>query len=540
MIENPILPGFNPDPSICKKGDAYYIAVSSFEWFPGVPVYKSYDLKNWQLTTHILQDEKSLDLRRLEPSKGVWAPCLTWCEEDQLFYLVYTIMHSMNALYFDMDNYVITSPSIDGPWSAPVYLNSSGFDPSLFHDDDGRKWVVNLEWESRLDYEHPGIIVIQEYSKDKKALIGRPKRIWRGGTDRGCVEGPHLYKREGTYYLMCAEGGTGYGHCVTMARSKDVLGTYEGDPMNPIVTSTRMDFYSRHDSDFLKPFAYNPESDLQKSGHASWVETGTGQDYLVHLCARPYKSTLRSPLGRETAIQRMCWTEDGWLRMKDGGNLAKTRVEASDLPLHEWPKRAVRDNFDQGWPIDYYTPRIGPKGWAAIDSDQEVLRIRGQESLSSLNRVSLVGRKITDFKMEASTKMIFEPTCFQQSAGLVIYYNNTNYLYLRVYFSESLGGVALGVTKVDQGERTENKGLRVFLGDRTGVHLKVKMEGGQLFFFYSVDGQVWQAVGSGFDGSLYSDEYTTGGGFTGAFVGLCCIDSQRRQQVAEFDYFEVR
>lgn len=538
MITNPILPGFNPDPSICRQGDAYYIAVSSFEWFPGVPVYKSYDLKNWQLHTHILQDESTLDLRRLEPSKGVWAPCLTWCEEESLFYLVYTIMHHMDALYFDMDNYVVTSPTIEGPWSAPVYLNSSGFDPSMFHDDDGRKWLVNLEWESRLDYEHPGIIVIQEYSKDLKALIGQPKRIWRGGTDRGCVEGPHIYKRNNLYYLMCAEGGTGYGHCVTMARSEDVCGDYMGDPMNPIVTSTGHDFYSRHDSEFLKPYMYNPMSTLQKSGHASWVETVEGEHYLTHLCSRPYLPELRCMLGRETALQKMVWTEDGWLRLACGGNLAQDEVEEPTIMAHEWEKESPRDAFDQGWNIHYYTPRISPKSFAEIDDQQHQLMLRGQESLSSLNRVSLVARRLTDFNMEASTKVAFDPDCFQQSAGMTLYYNNSHYIYLRIYYSESLGGRAIGITQVTNGHRNENKASRQLLIKECDISMKLVINNRQSQFYFSYDAVNWVRLGDVFDPSKYSDDYTQGGGFTGAFVGLCCIDYQNRKKVAAFDYFE--
>ena len=537
MITNPILPGFNPDPSICKQGDNYYIATSTFEWFPGISIYKSKDMKNWKLYTHALNDEKTLDLRRLEPSKGIWAPCLTWCAEESLFYMVYTIMHQMDALFFDLDNYVITSPTIEGPWSEPVYLNSSGFDPSIFHDDDGRKWLVNLEWESRLDYEHPGIIVIQEYDKVLKSLIGKPKRIWRGGTDRGCVEGPHLYKRNEMYYLMCAEGGTGYGHCVTMARSSDVCGDYVSDPMNPIVTSTGHDFYSRHDSDFLKQYMYNPKSNLQKSGHASWVETELGEHYLVHLCSRPYLPELRCMLGRESSMQKMMWTEDGWLRLECGGNLAQEEFIESKLNPHTWEAESKRDNFDHGWNIQYYTPRISRDGFASI-SEQNQLMIRGQESLSSLNRVSLIARRVTSFNMEASTKVSFEPECFQQSAGISLYYNNSNYIYLRLYHSESLGGKTIGITKVEHGERDENKQSRVLIKSDTDIYMKLSINNRELQFYYSYDEKNWQTIGDVFDPSVYSDDYTQGGGFTGAFVGLCCLDFQNRKKVATFDYFE--
>ena len=134
MIQNPILPGFNPDPCICRKGDDYYLAVSTFEWFPGIPVYHSRDLKNWELYTHVLTDDEKVDLKKLPSAKGIWAPCLTYCEEEDMFYVVYGVMNSMNARYFDVDNFMICAKDIRGPWSEPVYLHSSGFDASMFHD----------------------------------------------------------------------------------------------------------------------------------------------------------------------------------------------------------------------------------------------------------------------------------------------------------------------------------------------------------------------------------------------------------------------
>ncbi len=237
MIQNPVFKGFNPDPSICRRGDDYYVAVSSFEWFPGLPVYHSRDLKHWQLLTHVLTDDNNPDLKKLPSAKGIWAPSLTWCEEEKLFYVIYGVMNSMNSRYFDVDNYLITASEITGPWSEPVYLHSAGFDASILHDTDGKKWIVSLEWETREGYEKPGAICLVEYSPQTRSVVGYPQRIWRGGTDRGCIEAPHLTRRGDYYYLMVAEGGTGYCHAVTMARATQVAGPYEGDPQNPIVTS---------------------------------------------------------------------------------------------------------------------------------------------------------------------------------------------------------------------------------------------------------------------------------------------------------------
>ena len=150
-----------------------------------------------------------------------------------------------------------------------------------------------------------------EYSPQRQRVVGYPQRIWRGGTDRGCIEAPHLTRRGDYYYLMVAEGGTGYGHAVTMARATQVAGPYEGDPQNPIVTSWPENFNARHDAGHLKPHYFNPQTYLQKAGHGSYVETPTGEVWLTHLCSRPFRQALRCPLGRETAIQKMVWSDDG-------------------------------------------------------------------------------------------------------------------------------------------------------------------------------------------------------------------------------------
>ena len=537
MIKNPILSGFNPDPCICRKGEDYYMAVSSFEWFPGIPVYHSKDLKNWELYTHVLTDDSLVDLKKLPSAKGIWAPCLTYCEKEDLFYVVYGVMNSMNARYFDVDNYLITAKDIKGPWSEPVYIHSSGFDASILHDDDGRKYIVSLEWETREGYEKPGAICMVEYSKEKKEIVGYPKRIWSGGTDRGCIEAPHLTKRGDYYYIMCAEGGTGYGHSVTMGRSKNVWGPYEGDPTNPILTSIPGDFYERHDPDHLKPKYFNPESVLQKSGHGSYVETQLGEVYMVHLTARPFVPELRCTLGRETAIQKMKWTDDGWLRMYDNSNLAKEYVEESKLPEYKVPEIPDFDDFDrEELGIQYYAPRISPSSFADVKARPGYVRIRGQESRCSLNKVSILARKLTSVYATVTTKMDFKPEVHQHSAGLIMYYDNMNYIYLRKYYSETLGQSALSVIHLENGEKTEFLNTRIPV-DECPIYLRLKVEGRQSYFEWSYDGEVYNKIGKVFDTTKFSDEYCKYGEFTGTFVGLTCADRVLHKHYADFDFF---
>lgn len=538
MIKNPILPGFNPDPCICRKGDDYYLVVSSFEWFPGIPVYHSKDLKNWELYTHILTDETKIDLKKLPSSKGIWAPCLTYCEEEDLFYIVYGIMNSMNARYFDVDNYLITSKDIKGEWSEPVYLHSSGFDASIFHDDDGKKWIASLDWETREGYEKPGVICLVEYCTKKKEIVGYPKRIWSGGTDRGCIEAPHITKRGDYYYIMCAEGGTGYGHSVTMGRAKNIWGPYEKDSMNPIVTSIPGDFYERHDPDHLKPKYYNTESKLQKSGHGSYIETTSGEVYLVHLTSRPFVPELRCTLGRETAIQKMRWTKDNWLRMEDESNLAKEYVSESKLEEHLVSSIPSFDDFDSNeLGLQYYAPRISPLSFADVKSRPGYVRIRGQESRTSLNKVSILARKLTSVYARITTKMEFYPEVHQHSAGLIMYYDNMNYINLRKYYSETLGQSALSIIHLENGEKTEFLNTRIPIKD-IPIYLRLYIQGRKSYFEWSYDEKNYQRIGKVFDTTKFSDEYCKYGEFTGTFIGLTCADRVKHKHYADFDFFE--
>ena len=211
-------------PSIVRVGDDYYIATSTFEWFPGVQIHHSRDLVHWRLLTRPLTRASQLNMLGDPDSCGVWAPYLTYA--DGLFYLVYTdvkrygrttVGGASGASLRDFHNYLVTSPRIDGDWSDPVHLNSSGFDPSLFHDDDGRKYLLNMLWDHRPGQNRFAGIVLQEYSAAERRLVGERRVIFEG-TPLGLTEAPHLYKRDGYYHLLTAEGGTGWGHAVTMAR----------------------------------------------------------------------------------------------------------------------------------------------------------------------------------------------------------------------------------------------------------------------------------------------------------------------------------
>ncbi len=538
MIKNPILPGFNPDPCVCRKGNDYYLITSTFEWMPGLPVYHSRDLKNWELVSHVLTDEESLGMRNLPCSKGIWAPCITYCESEDLFYVVYGVMNSMNGGYFDVDNYVITSRSIYGPWSEPVYLHSVGFDASMYHEDDGRKWVVSLSWETRDGYEKPGEICIAEYDAAAGKIIEFPKRIWNGSTDRGCIEAPHITKHGEYYYLMCSEGGTGYAHCVTMARSKNIYGPYEADPNGYVITSAPGNFNERDNIDCFKPQYYNPELYLQKAGHGSYVELPTGEVYLFYHAGRPFVPELRCTLGRETCMAKVKWTEDGWLRLVDDTNLASEYCPEPELDIQSVKEQNDRDDFDgNDIALGYYSPRRIPQSFANTTERAGHLRIYGGESPCSLNKVNLVARKLTGVHERITAKMEFSPKVYQHTAGLIIFYDNMDYVYLNKSWNEKDKTAELSIISFENETKITDAQKVTVSGDEQ--YLRLNISGKKLWFEWSYDGNEYQRIGSYYNTSHLSDEYCKCGEFTGTMVGMICTDTVFHKEYADFDFFEI-
>ena len=532
-IVNPILRGFNPDPSIVRVGEDYYLATSTFEWYPGVQIHHSRDLAHWRLLTRPLDRAGQLNMLGDPDSCGIWAPCLSY--DDGLFYLVYTDVKrygrttqagSAGASPRDMHNYLVTSSRIDGEWSDPVYLNSSGFDPSLFHDSDGRKYLVNMLWDFRPGRNRFAGIALQEYSVEQRKLTGRPQIIFEG-TPLGFTEGPHLYRRNGYYYLLTAEGGTGWGHAVTMARSRNLTGPYEFHPDVHILTS-------RH----------RPDAELQRAGHADLVDTQTGETYMVHLCGRPIPNRGRCILGRETAIQKMAWSEDGWLRIADGRGIAELKVDAPALLEHVFPESPPREDFDRPQlPIPFQWLRSPwPEELFNLTERPGHLRLYGRESMGSTFRQALVARRLQAHCCSASTAIEFEPVTFQQMAGLVCYYNGSKFHYLYISRDEALGKhIGVWSSLPDQ-TQPDAFSAPVTIPAGARMQLRVEIDFERLVFAYRVENGEWNWLPGVFDASILSDEAGPPGNpsFTGAFVGMCCQDLAGTRLPADFDWFEYR
>jgi xylan 1,4-beta-xylosidase len=535
-IRNPILPGFNPDPSIVRVGDNYYIATSTFEWLPGVQIHHSRDLVHWRLLTRPLNRASQLNMLGAPDSCGVWAPCLT--HADGLFWLIYTdvkrygrttVGGASGASLRDFHNYLVTSPRIDSDWSDPVYLNSSGFDPSLFHDDDGRKYLLNMLWDHRPGNNRFAGIVLQEYSAKERKLIGERQMIFKG-TPLGFTEAPHLYKRNGWYYLLTAEGGTGWGHAVTMARSRKLTGPYELHPDTYILSARN-----------------RPDVELQRAGHGDLVETQNGETYMVYLCGRPLRNRGRCTLGRETAIQKMNWGADDWLRTLDGQGIPtlETPAPASLRTDVSAPgKGALRHDFNEPQlPIDFQwlrTPR--PEEIFSLTARPGFLRLFGRETIGSLFRQSLVARRQQSHCFSAQTMVEFEPEHFQQMAGLICYYNSSKFHYLYISHDEAVGKHLRVMSCLPDSTQTDAFTSPVPLPAGKPVHLRVEVDFERLHFAYRVEGvdNDWRWLPQQFDASILSDEATAPGlaNFTGAFVGMACQDLAGTMKPADFDSFE--
>jgi len=499
MIRNPILRGFNPDPSICRVGADYYIATSTFEWYPGVQIHHSRDLATWRLVTRPLTRAAQLDMRGEPDSCGVWAPCLS--HADGQFWLIYTDMKRYDGNFKDSHNYLVTAPTITGPWSDPVHLNSSGFDPSLFHDDDGRKWLLNQQWKHSTDSvggrprgtAFDGIL-LQEYDPVARHLTGPITNVFAGSA-LSLVEGPHLHKRGGWYYLTTAEGGTGYDHAVTMARARSIRGPYELHPDTHLLTSRDA-----------------PDAPLQRAGHGQIVETPDGDTYHTHLCSRPLPGTRLSPLGRETAIQKCVWRDD-WLYLAHGGQVPALEVPAPDGAADPEADAPVGYRFDTpALPADFQWLRT-PYPERLFTLTGEALRLHGRESIGSWFDQSLVARRQQHHAYRAETRLAaFAPDSYQQAAGLTTYYNRFKFHFLAITHDAAAGRV-LTILSCPGDWPDGRLSFPLFppvpLPDGP-LDLAVEVRGPTQQFFWRAGGE-WQPAGPALDASVISDERRHGG-----------------------------
>jgi xylan 1,4-beta-xylosidase len=520
---NPVIRGFAPDPSLVRTGDWYYMATSSFEWFPTIPLHRSRDLAHWEYAGHVQGAAPGGTLAGVPDSGGVWAPSLSW--DGERFWVVYAVVRSVGTPYFDLDTYVSTAPDVAGPWTEPRRVPSHGFDPALFHED-GRLWLLNLQNDHRPGGQRFAGIVLTELDRDTLAPRGDTHLLLQ---HERLIEGPKLVSRDGWYHLVLAEGGTGFEHGVRTARSRHLTGPYELDD-RPLLTS-------RDD----------PKLPLQKAGHAELVETPDGEWFLSHLTARPL-DTPRGPrctLGRETAIQAVTWDAEGKPRLRQGGwhpavevDVPKRRGPADQQPSTQPPL---------GWP--WSTLREPPDpSWADVTSRPGWIRLRGRQGPESRWAQSLLAQRLTEHRATAQVTVEARPFTFTQAAGLILRYDAEAYLSLDLTWAEPEGEPQRGqqwrgvgrtvLSLVERDEEGARQAAVVDVDASAPLTLGVTIEGVEARFWYVRDG-VRTAVGPPLDCGRLSDDHGDRLRFTGTLAGIHARDLVDAAFTADFRDFRL-
>ncbi|MDE3750811.1 family 43 glycosylhydrolase [Pediococcus pentosaceus] len=546
QIQNPIIPGMAPDPSIIRVGADYYIATSTFHWTPAIQIFHSTDLANWKLISHALS-KNEVNLVGTNTPAGIWAPHLSYDEKNHKFWLAYSHMQNMSGREFNSDSYIMSADNILGPWSTPIYITSIGFDPSIFHDKDGKHYISILEWETRVGYQAPGHIVIAEINLENGHLLSDWQRVTSGFTTRGCAEAPQIYKHNGYYYLLIAAGGTGYAHGIEIGRSKNIFGPYESNPTGePIITSSPQHLFSLGDPDSGHFEMYNPNSIMQKAGHGSLVSTPEGEWFIAHLMSRPLPSTTLNPLGRETSLQKMHWTASNWLEMEDKSNLAKMQFSVKNQKPVKQDFHSFDINIDfaqKSEEISFMTPyHTQDDSWVNTTEHPGYLRIYGRNSFFSQVNPSIMATRATSLDYIAQTQLNFNPVHYSQTAGIGLYYDSNNWIYARICQKDDGQGIVLRILQAKLGTRTDFISSEVPISNRD-VEIKLIYKSGIVQFQYLKNKQ-WLNLDNSIDVKYLSDEGVNGepgeiGGFTGLFNFIGAVDAYQHSSFADFKYYKV-
>ena len=497
---NPILAGFYPDPAVCRKGDTYYLVNSSFSFFPGVPIFESKDLVNWQQTGHVLDRESQLRLEGQWVSGGIYAPAISYNEKNQTFYMITTNVGKGGNFY------VKTKDPHKG-WSEPVYLPKvDGIDPSFLFDSDGRAYIVhNAPVFGEAEYEGQRAIRLLEFSVEGDSTIGKPKEIVRGGThvtERPVwIEGPHLYHIGKYYYLMCAEGGTGDGHSEVIFRAKKPQGPWEECPQNPILTQRNLGD-SRVDK-------------VTSTGHADLIQTKDGEWWAVFLGCRPYEGGMYNT-GRETFLLPVTWN-DGWPQILEKGKNVATVVEKKGL----MPARnTLTGNFT--FTDRFNTQTLNPR-WLflrnppanAYTLSDAGLTLHPAGSVRQTAPQSTLFYRQQHTAFAAETSLSFTATSSKRLAGLVLFQDETHHF----VFGKTLrdGRPALVLKRMEKEEMLIAS--RFLPSNDDTLRLKIEADGRYYSFYYALGNtDTWHPLAVGADGSNLSTAKS--GGFVGAMIGL--------------------
>ncbi len=507
---NPILSGFYPDPSVCKKGEDYFLVTSTFSFFPGVPVFHSTDLVNWKQIGHVLNRPSQLDITDQEISEGIFAPAISYNSHNDTFYMVTTFVGGNG-------NFLVKAKDPAGPWSDPIFIPEvPGIDPSLFFDDDGRAWIVN-NGDPEGDPIYPGhkAIWIQEYDVEKDEMTGPRKMIVDGGHDISekpiWIEGPHIYKVNGYYYLMAAEGGTAENHSEVIFRSRNVTGPYETFADNPILTQRNL--------------PNDRENPVTSTGHADLIKFEDGSWWAVFLGCRPYLENHYNT-GRETFLLPVSWTE-GWPVILEPGKEVPLKVKSSHQ-LNEKQEGdfglsgnfTIRDEFeDDSLALYWNFIRTPQNDWYDLEEGSLRLDFRGVTMREKKNP-AFIGRRQQHKNFIATTEVTIASPNAGNRAGLVCFRTEANNYFLGVNFEHGELIAFVEKTTIRQGT-PEKKRLamkKTGLGADDSILLRVEGNGAFLDFSISEDHQNWEPLAEGQDATYLST--ATAGGFVGTYIGM--------------------
>ena len=537
MIENPILPGCYPDPSIVRVEDDFYLISSSFSFFPGIPIFHSKNLVNWEQIGNVLDRKSQLPLTYEMISGGIFAPTIRY--HDGMFYVITTNVTMQG------NNFIVTAKDPKGPWSEiNVIRGADGIDPSLFFDDDGKAYYTGTTGFG----EEPRIWC-SEIDLETMKLVGERKLLWSGALKNAASpEGPHLYKKDGWYYLMISEGGTEHFHAITISRSKEVMGEYEGYKGNPILTHRHL----------------GKNYPICNVGHGDLVELADGSWYMVMLGSR-LMGGYHKILGRETFVAPVIW-EEGWPIVSYGtGKVEYTYPNPTDLPVGPKKTEEFFDDFNDekigfqwnylGTPYEDFADvkdghlrlkllqkQVTPWELQGLSAD---MMERYQESGNTKECVSFIGKRQQHLKFEAITKMIFKPEQ-EETAGLVVLQNNAHQLRLEV-FQNNAGNTCVSCITADS--YVENKKLyyressnnTIEINDSLDnvLFLKIASDETKYSFYAGADEKNMAIVSENIDGSFLGSE--TAGGFVGAYIGMfgSGVSEPKNKQVL-FDWFSYK
>lgn len=492
---NPILTGTYPDPSICRVGDDYYLVTSSFCYFPGVPIFHSRDLVHWRQIGHCLTRQSQLNLAGIASAHGIFAPTIRY--HDGQFYMVTTLVGGGGNFYVHTED-----PA--GEWSDPVWVESDGIDPTLFFDDDGRVYFVSTG-------EPPQGIYLAEIDLATGKLLSERKMVWRGMGGRH-PEAPHIYRHNGYYYLLISEGGTSFGHRITIARAKTIWGPYQPCPRNPIFT---------HEHHYAHP--------IQATGHADLVVDTAGNWWMVCLAIRPTTLYFQTHhLGRETMLAPVSWDADGWL-VVNNGQLLEFEMDAPLPPAYVWDTPPARDDFDA--PTLAYdwnfirNPR--PNMYSLTDRPGHLRLYADGNTLDTLHP-TFVGRRQREFTSVISAALHFDPQAQGDEAGLVVYQTELHHYEVGIMHD---GGRRWVMVRQRNGDVVAVVARMHW--EASHIVLMIQAAPLQYRLGYADANGVFHPLATAKTRYVSSD---IAGSFTGVFLGMYAVGDSP----ADFDWFEIQ